>query len=47
MTFESKEDRDYYVKSDEAHIGFVKELGEVLEKALVIDFNPGVFVKAE
>ncbi|KAK1144827.1 hypothetical protein N8T08_004840 [Aspergillus melleus] len=41
--FASVEDRDYYVHEDPAHLAFVKSVGEVLERAQVIDFAPGVF----
>ncbi|KAF7562378.1 hypothetical protein G7046_g1735 [Stylonectria norvegica] len=43
VEFESKEDRDYYVQKDPAHIAFVSELGSILTKAQVIDFTPGTF----
>ncbi|KPM38438.1 hypothetical protein AK830_g8132 [Neonectria ditissima] len=43
VEFASAEDRDYYVTMDPAHLGFVKGLGDLLEKAQVIDFTPGTF----
>ncbi|KAH8172644.1 stress responsive a/B barrel domain-containing protein [Sarocladium implicatum] len=41
--FASLEDRDYYVTSDPAHQSFVKIAGEVLEKAIVVDYTQGSF----
>jgi len=43
VQFESAEDRDYYVQKDPAHRAFVQSLGEILEKAQVVDFTGGVF----
>jgi hypothetical protein len=43
VEFESAEDRDYYVRKDPAHLAFVKSIGDVIEKAQVLDFTPGVF----
>ena len=43
VEFESVEDRDYYVKKDPAHAAFLKSLGGVLVKPLVIDFTAGAF----
>ncbi|RPA76231.1 stress responsive A/B barrel domain-containing protein [Ascobolus immersus RN42] len=43
VTFNNEKDRDYYAKQDPAHLGFVKELVQVVEKVLVVDFTPGVF----
>ncbi|KAL3480194.1 hypothetical protein BJX99DRAFT_36227 [Aspergillus californicus] len=43
VVFASAEDRDYYVEKDPAHLGFVKTLGDVLDKVQVIDYVPGVF----
>ncbi|KAJ5178265.1 Dimeric alpha-beta barrel [Penicillium coprophilum] len=39
MEFTSAADRDYYVKSDPTHLGFVKSLDGLIEKAQVIDFS--------
>ncbi|KAJ4132846.1 hypothetical protein NW754_015660 [Fusarium falciforme] len=41
--FSSVEDRDYYVKTDPAHQAFVKSLDGLIEKAIVVDFNDGVY----
>ncbi|KAL6793652.1 hypothetical protein GGI42DRAFT_333576 [Trichoderma sp. SZMC 28013] len=41
--FASAEDRDYYVTTDPAHLEFVKSLGGILEKAVVLDFSDGVY----
>ncbi|OLN90005.1 hypothetical protein CCHL11_07228 [Colletotrichum chlorophyti] len=43
VEFESTEDRDYYVNKDPAHLAFVKQAGEAILKARVVDFTPGVF----
>ncbi|KAG7412297.1 hypothetical protein Forpe1208_v008706 [Fusarium oxysporum f. sp. rapae] len=42
-TFESAEDRDYYVKTDPAHQAFIANVGGLLEKAIVVDFTNGVY----
>ncbi|KAB5575360.1 hypothetical protein GE09DRAFT_1091747 [Coniochaeta sp. 2T2.1] len=41
--FASTEDRDYYVSTDPHHQAFVKSIGEVVEKAVVVDFVDGVY----
>ena len=43
VEFASKEDRDYYVKKDQAHAEFAKRLIGSVEGALVIDFVAGEF----
>jgi len=43
MHFESEEDRDYYVAEDPVHLGFVKSLEGVVERAQVVDYVPGRF----
>ena len=43
VEFESIEDRDYYVTEDPVHQGFAKSIGDVVEKAQVIDFTPNVY----
>ncbi|KAL5339820.1 hypothetical protein BJX70DRAFT_362584 [Aspergillus crustosus] len=43
VEFASAEDRDYYVEKDPAHRAFVGTLGDIIEKAQVIDFTNGVF----
>jgi len=41
--FASAEDRDYYVKEDPAHRAFVKSIGELIDRATVVDFRDGAF----
>ncbi|KAF4973178.1 hypothetical protein FZEAL_9395 [Fusarium zealandicum] len=41
--FNTAEDRDYYVKTDPAHQAFVKSIGGLLDKAIVVDFTNGVY----
>lgn len=43
VEFESEQDRDYYVKTDEAHLAFVKSVGSLLAGAQVVDFTPGKY----
>lgn len=43
VEFASAEDRDYYVTTDPAHQDFVKSIGDVLEKPVVLDFSDGVY----
>lgn len=43
VEFETVEDRDHYVKKDEAHINFVKSLDGIVEAVRVMDFTPGSF----
>lgn len=43
VEFASVEDRDYYVNVDGAHKAFVKGLDGLVEKAVVVDFEDGVF----
>ncbi|KAJ5356662.1 Dimeric alpha-beta barrel [Penicillium concentricum] len=42
MEFTSAADRDYYIQSDPIHLGFVKTLDGLIEKAQVIDFSDRV-----
>ncbi|KAF5651750.1 Stress responsive A B barrel domain protein [Fusarium sp. NRRL 25303] len=42
-TFESAEDRDYYVKTDPAHQTFIAQVGGLVERAIVVDFTNGVY----
>ncbi|KAI1811979.1 stress responsive A/B barrel domain-containing protein [Poronia punctata] len=39
VVFESVEDRDYYVKKDEAHSGFVGTIIDLMEKIVVFDYS--------
>ncbi|KAK3897228.1 dabb-domain-containing protein [Staphylotrichum tortipilum] len=41
--FSSAEDRDYYVTTDPVHQAFVKSIGDVVEKAVVVDFSNTVY----
>ncbi|EHA56141.1 hypothetical protein MCOR02_005959 [Pyricularia oryzae] len=41
--FESLEDRDYYVAKDPTHQSFVKNAGQIIEKAIVVDYTIGAF----
>lgn len=43
VEFASVEDRDYYVKEDEAHAAFVMGLRGLVHEAIVVDFEDGVF----
>jgi hypothetical protein len=43
VKFENAEDRDYYVHDDPVHQEFKQIVGQVLEKAQVVDFTDGVF----
>ncbi|KAJ3544301.1 hypothetical protein NM208_g3130 [Fusarium decemcellulare] len=43
VEFNSAEDRDYYVKTDPAHQDFIKSIGGLVEKAIVVDFSNGVY----
>ena len=44
VQFTSKEDRDYYVNQDPAHEAFKSTAGPFIEKAVVFDFQDGVFM---
>ncbi|KAL7931670.1 hypothetical protein V8C35DRAFT_309202 [Trichoderma chlorosporum] len=43
VEFASAEDRDYYVTTDPAHRDFVKTLGGIVDKGIVVDFSDGVY----
>ncbi|KAJ7720801.1 hypothetical protein B0H16DRAFT_1603935 [Mycena metata] len=43
IEFANEEDREYYLKKDPQHLGFVKGIAGIVSKAQVIDFVPGVF----
>ena len=43
VEFDTPEDRDYYVRDDPVHQGFVKSAGPIIEKAIVVDYAAGVF----
>jgi hypothetical protein len=40
--FRDKEDRQYYLEKDPAHLEFVASLEGVIENVRVLDFEPGV-----
>lgn len=40
--FESEADRDYYLTKDPSHLKLVEDVGKIVEKATVVDFEPGV-----
>lgn len=42
LEFESRADRDYFVKKDPVHQAFVKTLDGMVEKTVVLDFSGGV-----
>ncbi|KAI9669756.1 MAG: hypothetical protein M1831_007452 [Alyxoria varia] len=42
MSFASEADRTYYVTRDPVHLSFKNDAEEVVEKATVLDFLPGV-----
>jgi hypothetical protein len=43
VEFENAQDRDYYIQQDPAHQAFVQSVGNMLEKAQIVDFTEGVF----
>lgn len=43
VEFESEEDRDYYVKTDEAHSAFAAILRSLAAGLQVVDFTPGKY----
>ncbi|KAF7362168.1 Stress responsive A/B barrel domain-containing protein [Mycena venus] len=43
VEFESTADRDYYVATDPTHQAFVKSVGAVVQKAIVVDYTVGHF----
>ncbi|KAJ5292098.1 hypothetical protein N7478_001349 [Penicillium angulare] len=45
VEFESTAHRDYYAKEDAGHLAFGASLGPLLDKAQVVDFEPGKFTK--
>lgn len=44
--FDSEEDRQYYLEEDPAHLAFVKDIAGIVGKGQVVDFTPGVFLRA-
>ena len=47
MQFSSNEDRDYYANEDPAHKAFKEAAAPFIEKAVVVDFQDGVFMRTE
>ncbi|KAF8178543.1 hypothetical protein K438DRAFT_1843912 [Mycena galopus ATCC 62051] len=43
VEFESVADRDYYVAIDPTHQAFVKSLGAIRQKTIVVDYSVGQF----
>ncbi|KAF5020121.1 hypothetical protein F66182_7853 [Fusarium sp. NRRL 66182] len=43
ITFNSAEDRDYYVNTDPAHQEFVGHIRGIVDKVIVVDFSDGVY----
>ena len=43
MEFENEQDRDFYVKQDEAHLAFVAGLEGLVDEAQVLDYTPGKY----
>jgi hypothetical protein len=43
LQFHSIEDRDYYVNNDPVHKAFKEAAAPALEKAIVVDYQNGVF----
>ena len=43
MEFENDEDRNFYVKLDEAHLAFVATLDGLVDGAQVLDYTPGKY----
>ncbi|KAI5245290.1 hypothetical protein E4T43_03263 [Aureobasidium subglaciale] len=41
--FESEADRDYYLNKDPSHLKFVEDVGKIVDKATVFDYELGVF----
>ena len=43
VEFESEDDRDFYVKKDEAHLAFMKSLDGLVDGAQILDYTPGKY----
>jgi hypothetical protein len=43
VEFASLDDRNYYVSEDPAHQAFIKSIGDIVEKAIVVDFAHGIY----
>lgn len=43
VEFENEDDRKYYLEKDPAHLSFVKSLDGIMQRARIVDYEPGVF----
>lgn len=43
VEFHQEADRKHYLNSDEAHLNFARDVGDLLDGATVLDFTPGLF----
>jgi hypothetical protein len=43
VEFDNEEDREYYLDKDPAHLSFKESVGALLDRAQVIDFEPGKY----
>ena len=43
VEFENEDDRKYYLEKDPAHLSFVKSLDDIMQRARIVDYEPGVF----
>lgn len=43
IEFENEEDRNFYVKEDEAHLAFVASLKDLVDGAQVLDYTSGKY----
>ena len=43
VIFKSEEDRKYYLEQDPVHLEFVKSIEGVVEKAVILDYEPSSF----
>ena len=43
VEFDNADDRDHYVKRDEAHLAFVASIGSLVDGAQVLDYEAGKF----
>ncbi|KAL8642302.1 MAG: hypothetical protein Q9226_008524, partial [Calogaya cf. arnoldii] len=41
--FNNEEDRNFYLKQDEAHLAFVATLEGLVDRAQVLDYTPGKY----
>lgn len=44
LEFDNEEDRNFYVKQDEAHLAFVAGLEGLVDGAQVLDYTPGKYL---